>query len=83
MDKKALPHMLERALAFAHRALEEPTPDHVRYAQRYAAWLMPQLERPWRLALTLSEASHVVALVKQLHAVLQAVDRHADPALAS
>jgi hypothetical protein len=67
--------LLERALAFAHAALEEPTEEREQYARRCARELMPEVTRARRRAMTLGEARQLVLRMRQLRAVLAAVER--------
>ena len=69
--------MIERALAFAHAALEEPTPRRVAESKQYAALVLPLLARADR-SYTLGEGSRIVELVGQLRAVLAVIDRKMD-----
>jgi hypothetical protein len=66
--------LLERALAFAHAALEEPTAERVGIARRCARELMPEMTRARRRAMTLGEAQRLLARMGQLRAVLAALD---------
>jgi hypothetical protein len=66
---------LEQALAFAHAALEEPTPERIHRAQRQVAQVFPRLRWIDRCPLTLAEARQLVELVIELRAVLGAVAR--------
>jgi hypothetical protein len=67
--------MLERALAFAHAALDETTPHLVAESKRYAALVLPQLGRMKPTALTLGDGRRMIELVSQLRAVLEVLDR--------
>ncbi len=68
--------LVERALAFAHAALDETaTPRRVSEAKMYAAQVLPQLGKTKPEAATLGEARHFLALVGQLRAVLQVLDK--------
>jgi hypothetical protein len=70
--KHSLRQLVERALAFAHAAVDEPTDDRVTLARLSAE---DALARVPKLDLTLGEARHIVLLVKQLRAVLAVVER--------
>jgi hypothetical protein len=63
--------LLERALAFAHAALDRPTVENLELARRCAADVLTLLQRR---TLTLGEAQRTVILATQLRAVLNAVD---------
>jgi hypothetical protein len=65
---------LERALAFAHAALAEPTPERVALARRCARELMPRMARARRRAMTLGEARELLGRMQNLRAVLAAID---------
>jgi hypothetical protein len=65
---------LERALAFAHAALAEPTAERVATARRLARELMPRMTRARRRAMTLSEARELVERLQKLRTVLAALD---------
>jgi hypothetical protein len=80
-EHKALQQRLQRTLAFAHAALEEPTPERVTHAQRYAREVLPQLSGTDRAALTLGEARHLLQLVTQLRTVLLALEQRMEPQL--
>lgn len=62
---------LERALAYAHAALDRPTVENITRARRAAAAVLAQLERA---RLTLGEAPRALLLAAQLRTVLNAVD---------
>jgi hypothetical protein len=68
---------LERTLALAHAALEEPTAERVSRARRYAADVFPRLRRMEHYAMTLGEARQLAELITQLRSVIAAVD-HSD-----
>jgi hypothetical protein len=74
-EKHALQQFLERALAFAHAALDEPTFERLARAERFAGEVLPQVEQLGRFEFTLGEARQIVLLVKQLYAVLAVVER--------
>jgi hypothetical protein len=62
--------LLERALAFAHAALEEPSASRMANARYYALEALSRLRNRGRLQLTLGEAR----LIGQLRNVLEAAD---------
>jgi hypothetical protein len=66
---------VERALAFAHVALDEPTMHNLATAEACAH---DALRRIRRLEFTLSEARQIVLLVSQLRAVLAAATRRTE-----
>jgi hypothetical protein len=70
-DELSTQGLLERALAFAHAALDHPTIENLERARRYAADVLTHLRRS---RLTLGEAQRTVILATQLRAVLNAVD---------
>lgn len=70
----AMKNFLERAIALAHAALDEPTPDRVASARRYAGEVFPRLRRIERYAMTLGEARQLAELISQLRSVIAAVD---------
>jgi hypothetical protein len=69
---------LEHALAFAHAALDETTLSRVAQAKVYAAEVLPVIAGLQPTALALGEARHLYERVKQLRAVLRALDRKWD-----
>ncbi len=69
--------LLERALAFAHAALEDPSEERVGFARRCARELMPEVTRARRRAMTLGEARQLVLRMRQLRTVLAALERPA------
>jgi hypothetical protein len=71
-SKYSLRHIVERALAFAHAAVDDPTDDRVTLARLSAE---DALARVGNLDFTLGEARHIVPLVSQLRAVLAVVER--------
>jgi hypothetical protein len=74
-DSGSLQRFLERALAFAHAALEDATVDNLENARAYADEVLPKLDRLKKYEFTLAEARQIVLLVTQLRTVLSAVDR--------
>jgi hypothetical protein len=74
-DTRPLQRFLEKALAFAHAALEDPSDEHLANAQRYADEVLPRVQRLKQLEFTLAEARQIVLLVVQLRTVLAAVER--------
>jgi hypothetical protein len=79
-EAQTLQKLVERALAFAHAAVDDPTEIHVIEARSYAQKLVPQLGRLKRPPFTMSEASLIVSLVSQLRAVLEVLNRLMLPA---
>ncbi|MDB4969040.1 MAG: hypothetical protein JWN44_4729 [Myxococcales bacterium] len=71
---KPLQPFVERALAFAHAALDEPSDDRLATARSCAA---DALERVRMLEFTLGEARQIVLLVTQLRAVLSVAEQRA------
>jgi len=71
---KAMRSFLERTLALAHAALDEPTPERVASARRHAAEVFPRLRRIERYAMTLGEARQLAELITELRSVIAAVD---------
>jgi hypothetical protein len=67
--------LVERALAFAHAALDEESPRRVSEAKMYAAQVLPYLGKTKPEAATLGEARHFLVLVGQLRAVLEVLDK--------
>ncbi|HEY2746108.1 MAG TPA: hypothetical protein VGL86_15840 [Polyangia bacterium] len=74
--KQNLQCFVERALAFAHAALDNPTDDRVTLARVSAD---EALERVRKMEFTLGEARQIVLLVAQLRAVLAVVARRTGP----
>lgn len=74
--RQNLQRFVERALAFAHAALDNPTDDRVTLARICAD---EALERVRKLEFTLGEARSIVLLVGQLRAVLTAVAQRTAP----
>jgi hypothetical protein len=69
---------LERALAFAHAALDETTAHRVAQAKIYAAEVLPQLAAMRPTALALGEARQIFEHVSQLRAVMKVLERKLD-----
>ncbi|MCU1281481.1 MAG: hypothetical protein JWM53_5027 [bacterium] len=67
---------VERALALAHAALDEPSDDRLAAARSHAD---DALERVRDLDFTLGEARQIVSLVNQLRVVLAVAERRASP----
>jgi hypothetical protein len=66
---------LERALALAHAALEEPTSERVRQARLHASEIFWRMHRIEREAMTMSEARLLVELMVELRAVIGTLAR--------
>jgi len=79
-EAEALRRSVEKALALAHAALDEPTVYRILEAKSYAHEVLPQLTRWKPPAFTLADAKRMVALVGQLRAVLDLLDRRLHPA---
>jgi len=73
-ETESIKHFLERTLALAHAALEEPTAERVASARRHAAEVFPRLRRIDRYGMTLSEARQLAELITELRTVIAAVD---------
>lgn len=67
--------LVEKALAFAHAALDDTTPRHVIAARRYAEAILPRVHSMKPKAVTLREASELFELVGKLRAVMTLLDR--------
>lgn len=81
-QSQSIKSFLERTLALAHAALDEPTPERVASARRHAAEVFPRLRKIERYAMTLGEARQLAELIAQLRSVIAAVDG-ARPAIPS
>jgi hypothetical protein len=79
-EAQNLQKLVERALAFAHAAVDDPTAVHILEARSYAQKIVPELGRLRRPSFTMSEANRIVSLVAQLRAVLDVLDRRLAPA---
>jgi len=75
MKALAARKMVEKALAFAHAAVDETTPHRVVEAQAYAAKVLPCLAELQPVGFTLGEARHFVELVGQLRAILSVLEK--------
>ncbi|MDB4965792.1 MAG: hypothetical protein JWN44_1481 [Myxococcales bacterium] len=78
-EAQLLRRSIEKALAVANAAADEPTIYGILEAQSYADQLLPQLGSVRPASFSRAEARRVVALVWQLRAVLQALDRWLHP----
>ncbi len=74
-NTQSMQAMLERALAYAHAALDETTPHRVAESKKYAAQVLPYLGRMKPAAFTLGDGRRMIELVSQLRAVLEVLDR--------
>jgi hypothetical protein len=74
-EKHAIQRFLERALAFAYAALEEPTPERISDAKACAEEVLPRIKQMKRFGFTLGEARQIVVLAGQLTTVLAALER--------
>lgn len=70
MAQSQLQRFLERALAFAHEALESPSAERIARVRDSVA-LLGRVER---LQMTLAEARQIVGLVRQLRSVSAAAE---------
>jgi len=74
-DSQSLRGFLERTLALAHAALEEPTSERIAKARRQAAEVFPRMRRLEHGPLTMTEARLLIELVTELRTVIGAVAR--------
>jgi hypothetical protein len=75
----SLQKAIERALALAHAAVDEPSDDRIHEAKRQAAEVLPWIGRMHQTRFTLGEANRILQLMGQLRAVLAVVDRRGTP----
>lgn len=75
IDVDRCKQLVHKALAFAHAALDEPSPDYVIEARRYAEAVLPQLERLGARPVGLGEAHELFTLAGQLRMVMQQLER--------
>jgi hypothetical protein len=73
-ETQSMKNFLERTLALAHAALEEPTAERVASARRHAAEVFPRLRRIEKYAMTLGEARQLAELITELRSVIAAVE---------
>jgi hypothetical protein len=78
-EAQDLQKLVERALAFAHAAVDDPTAIHILEAHSYAQKIVPQLGRLSKPTFTMTEATRIVNLVSQLRAILDVLDRRLHP----
>ena len=78
-DKQRLLEAVDRALALANAALEEPSADRLEAARHQARALVPQLANVRRLHLTLAEADRLMRSMHQLQRTLAAVEHRPAP----
>lgn len=78
-ESQSLRQSVERALAFAYAAVDDPTAYRILEAQRYADQVLPRLQQLKPPAFTLTEAKRMVALVGQLRALLSVLDDRLAP----
>jgi hypothetical protein len=78
-EAQTLQKLVERALAFAHAAVDDPTAVHILEARSYALKIVPELGRLKQPSFTMTEATRIVSLVSQLRAVLDVLDRRMNP----
>lgn len=67
--------LVQKALAFAHAALEDTTPHYVTEAKRYAQAVLPHIHRTHPRPVALSEAHELLTLVAQLRSVMTLLER--------
>ena len=77
----AVQRALERALAFAHAALDDPSEHKVLQARYYAEAVLPRVTR--LAPAQLGEASLLVERVRHLRAVLSVLERRTGAAAGS
>jgi hypothetical protein len=68
-------HLVQKALAFAHAALDDTTPRYVAEAMRYAEEVLPHVSSLKPPAALLGEAHELMTLVGQLRAVMKLLER--------
>jgi hypothetical protein len=78
-DAQALRRSLERALAVANVAADDPTVYRILEAKSYADQLWPHIAPLRPPTFSRAEARRIVALIGQLRAVLQLLDRWLHP----
>lgn len=78
VDSQVVRKLVERALAFAHAAVDEPSPNHIAEAKKYVAMVLPLMAYPASKGVPLGDARLLVELVGQLRAVLQVVERKSE-----
>ncbi len=78
-EAQGLQKLVERALAFAHAAVDEPTTYRILEARAQADKLQPLLGRMKQPPFTLAEANRIVTLMSQLRAVLDVLERRLYP----
>jgi hypothetical protein len=79
-DSQWLRRSLEKALAFAHAAVEDASPYRIIEAKSYAHEVLPRLARLVAPSLSRSEGRRLLVLVSQLRALLYVLDRQLNPA---
>ena len=67
--------LVQKALAFAHAALEETKPHYVIEARRYAEAVLPELQQITVRPAALGEAHELFTLVGELRAVMTLLER--------
>ena len=77
MKKRGHPvkQLVQKALAFAHAALEDTQPHYVIEAKRYAQAVLPRLHQIEVRPAALGEAHELWSLVGQLRAVMTLLER--------
>jgi hypothetical protein len=78
-DAESLRKSVEKALAFAHAAVDEPTAYRILEAKSYAEEVLPRIGRLRPPTFTLSQARRMMALIGQLRAILKVLDRRLQP----
>jgi hypothetical protein len=74
-DVRMMQAQVERALAFAHAALDNSTADRVALARVHVADVLPRVAAMKPAALSLGEARELFERVSRLRAVMQVLDR--------
>lgn len=75
MNVRSARNLIEKALAFAHAALDDTTPQRAAEAFMYAHRVLPEVVKTKPRAVGLGEARHLFELVGQLRAALAILDR--------
>jgi hypothetical protein len=79
-DSQSLRRSLEKALAFAHVAVEDASPFRILEAKSYAQEVLPRLARLLPPSVSRREGRRLIALLGQLRALLYVLDRRLNPA---
>lgn len=78
-DTDSLRKAIEKALAFAYAAIEEPTTYRILEAKSHADEVLPHVAGLNGRAFTLGEGKQLIDLVAQLRAVLTVLNRRLHP----